>query len=63
MKSVRCRDLGVVCDFVALGDTNEVVITNMFAHSVEHHHDKHEHMFGDKAAALVGDMEGAIKDA
>ena len=63
MKSVRCRDLGVDCEFVASGDTNEVVITNMFAHSVEHHHDKHEHMFGDKAAALVGDMEGAIKDA
>ena len=63
MKSVRCRDLGVDCYLVASGDTNEVVITNMFAHSVEHHHDKHEHMFGDKAAALVGDMEGAIKDA
>lgn len=63
MKSLRCRDLGVDCDFVAAGDTNEVVITSMFAHSVEHHHEKHEHMFGDKATALVGDMESAIKDA
>ncbi len=62
MKSLRCKDLGVDCDFVTSGDTNEFVITNMFAHSVEHHHKKHEHMFGDKAAALVGDMEGAIKD-
>lgn len=63
MKSLRCRDLGVDCDFVASGDTNELVITSMFAHSVEHHHEKHEHMFGDKATALVGDMESAIKDA
>ena len=63
MKSLCCRDLGVDCDYVASGDTNELVITNMFAHSVEHHNEKHEHMFGDKATALVGDMADAIKDA
>jgi len=63
MKSLRCRNLGVDCDFVTSGDTNEVVITDMFAHSVEHHSEIHDHMFGDKAAALVADMEEAVKDA
>lgn len=63
MKSLRCRDLGIDCDFVTEGETNEAVTTAMFAHSVEHHREAHEPMFGDKAGALIADMEGAIRDA
>ncbi len=52
MKSLRCRDLGIDCDFVTSSETD--------AHSVEHHPETHDYMFADKATALVGDMEGAI---
>ncbi len=60
MKSLRCRDLGIDCDFVTSSETDQAVVTIMFAHSVEHHPETHDYMFADKATALVGDMEGAI---
>ena len=62
MKSLHCRDLGIDCDFVTSGETDQAVVTAMFAHSVEYHSEIHNYMFGGKAAALVADMEGAKKD-
>jgi len=62
MKSICCRDLGLDCDFVAKDDTDRLVVAVSYSHSAEHHPEIHEYMFGDKAAALVTDMEAAIKD-
>ncbi len=36
MKSLRCRELGIDCDVVTSGETDQAVVTAMFAHSVEH---------------------------
>ncbi len=63
MKSFCCRDLGLDCDFIARGDTGQVVVAASYSHSVKHHPEIHNHMFSDKAAALVADMEAVIKDA
>ncbi|MFQ5936980.1 MAG: DUF1059 domain-containing protein [Acidiferrobacterales bacterium] len=62
MKSLCCRDLGVDCDFVSSGESDKIVIESMFAHSTEAHPEAYGYMFADKAAALVADMESAIKD-
>ncbi|MFQ5994160.1 MAG: hypothetical protein ACE5K1_03625 [Acidiferrobacterales bacterium] len=58
MKSLRCQD----CNFVAEGETDEVVVAEMFTHSAQHHLDCYEPMFADKAAAMVVEMEGSIVD-
>ena len=62
MKSFCCRDLGLDCDFVTKGETTQVVVAAAYLHSVKHHPEVCDYMFGDKAAALMTDMEAVIKD-
>ena len=62
MKGFCCRDLGLDCDFVTKGETGQVVVAAAYSHSVKHHTEIHEHMFADKATAVVIDMEAVLKD-
>ena len=37
MKAIKCRDLGVNCDYEARGDTNEEVLKNLAEHARSQH--------------------------
>ncbi len=62
MKSLRCRDLGIDCDFVTHADDTQEVVRNTYAHSIQEHAEIHEYMYADRAAALVAQMESAVRE-
>jgi predicted small metal-binding protein len=62
MKSLSCKDLGIDCDFVARANDTPEVVASTYTHSVQEHTEIHEPMFADKAAALVAQMENAIRE-
>lgn len=53
-KSVSCRDLGMDCDFVARGETNEEVMTQIREHGRRVH--------GMKDADFTPELTSRIRD-
>ncbi len=55
-KVLTCRDVGVDCDFVARGATEEEVMAKARAHAVS------DHGFSDIPPELVDKAKAAIRD-
>jgi len=56
MKYIRCRDLGVNCDFEARGATTEDVLAQCA------HHAKHDHGMNQIPPDLIARVQAAIHD-
>jgi predicted small metal-binding protein len=56
MKAIRCRDIGVDCDFEARGETVEEVLTKCSEHG------KSAHGMNELPPELVEKVKGAIRD-
>ena len=56
MKSVNCRDVGVDCDFVARGETEDDVLRQCGEHA------RSAHGFADIPPELVDQVRAAIRD-
>lgn len=50
MLSLRCKDMGIECDYVATGNTEKEVLQNGFAHASAEH--------GMKAEDMTAEMRG-----
>jgi predicted small metal-binding protein len=55
-KVFRCRDIGMQCDFVARGDTEDEVMSKAAAHA------KKDHGMTEIPADLVQKIRSAIKE-
>ena len=55
-KIVSCRDVGVDCDFIAQGATEEEVLMNCAVHA------RKDHGMEEIPAELVEKVRGAIRD-
>jgi predicted small metal-binding protein len=55
-KVVRCRDVGVDCDFVARGETEQDVLQQCAEHG------RKEHGMNELPADLAEKVRGAIRD-
>jgi predicted small metal-binding protein len=56
MKAIRCRDIGVDCDFEARGETVDEVLTKCSEHG------KSAHGMTELPPELVEKVKGAIRD-
>jgi predicted small metal-binding protein len=56
MKAIKCRDVGVNCDYEARGNTNEEVLKNLAEHA------RSEHNMKEIPAELQMKARAAIKD-
>ena len=54
MKTLLCRDVGLDCDYVVLGDTEEKVTDNALKHAWEGH--------AISAKVMTSDMRARIKE-
>ena len=63
MKSLHCKDFRLDCDFVAYGETDEVVIATMFSHTVKHHLRSTIVCLLTRPLLSVADMDKAVRDA
>jgi len=62
MKTFKCRDLGMDCDFVATGNTVEEVKKKAFEHAGQVHADMLKTMSTpEQMAAMEKQVVGAIK--
>ena len=44
MLSVSCRDVGVNCDFIGTGETEEELMNNLVDHAIKDHGYNHEYV-------------------
>jgi len=61
MLKFACKDVGVDCDFVAIGTTAEIVKEKAFAHAGVAHADLLKNMNQDELAKLTKAVEANIK--
>ena len=65
MKQLSCKALGVDCDYIATGETDQEVINNMQEHAKNDHPDKWaemNQMSDEEKDAMILDMQDKIQE-